>query len=292
VLVVACVTTFRLEGGTARAADDQLEHLDQQLADVQARRAQLEAAIAEAERAIPALRSRVEDLEVAVKERAVQLYIGHRDRLEMVFDAASVVTGARAAQLTGVIAEHATALAGSLHDAVSKLELRETELSHERDALQRTIDALVPLRAQLQERLRKASAGYCPVDGSVVFSDNFHEVRPGGAIHQGIDMNAVSGTPVVAPVGGVVRHDVGGAGGNGAWLAGTDDVSYYFAHFSRYEGDERVVTAGEVIGYVGATGDATGPHLHFEMHPGGGTAIDPYPLLVTSCADETAHDVG
>jgi len=138
----------------------------------------------------------------------------------------------------------------------------------------------------------RSDAARCPVDGFVVFSDNFHEARTGGVFHQGIDMPAATGTPVVALVGGVLRHDVGGAGGNGAWLAGTDDVSYYYAHFSRYEGDERSVAAGEVIGYVGSTGDATGPHLHFEMHPAGGAAVDPYALLLALCAEETGGDVG
>ena len=335
VLVVTCVTTCLLTARTARSVDAreprdplslvrvrletaraEAELLNQQLSDAQTRRVQIEAAIADAERKIPALRARVGELEEAVKERAVELYVGHVDRLETVFDSANVVEGARAALLTGIVAAHATDLAATLHDAARMLEIRETELARERDTLRATIASLVPLQEQLQDRLRAASAAYerveqaldqlgrsrtvdarsdaawCPVDGFVVFSDNFHEARTGGVLHQGIDMPAATDTPVVALVDGVMRHDVGGAGGNGAWLAGTDDVSYYYAHFSRYEGEERSVAAGDVIGYVGSTGDATGPHLHFEMHPAGGAAVDPYALLLALCAEETGGDVG
>ena len=94
------------------------------------------------------------------------------------------------------------------------------------------------------------------------------ELRPGGP-HPGIDMAALPDTPVVAVADGIWRHDVGGAGGNGAWLTGLDNVSYYYAHFSKYsDAPEGLIKAGEVIGYVGMTGNATGPHLHFEIHPG------------------------
>jgi murein DD-endopeptidase MepM/ murein hydrolase activator NlpD len=304
----------RVRLDTARA---EAEQLNRQLSDAQARRGELEVAIAEAERAIPPLRARVEELEEAVRERAVELYVGHVDRFELVFASASVVKGARAAELTGILAEHTAELAGRLRDTASKLEIREAELAREREELHLTISSLVPLRELLQERVWAASAAYervadavhrlarngtavdarsgatrCPVDGFVVFADDFHQQRSGGALHQGIDVTAVAGIPVVALVGGAVRHDVGGAGGNAAWLAGTDDVSYYYAHFSRYEGVDRIVEAGEVIGYVGSTGDATGPHLHFEMHPGGGAAVDPYPLLLALCGAETGHDVG
>ena len=70
-------------------------------------------------------------------------------------------------------------------------------------------------------------------------------------------------------------------GGNAAWLAGNDGNRYYYAHMDHWEGSSRGVSQGEVIGYVGDTGNA-GPlnyHLHFEVHPKGGAAVNPVPLL-------------
>ena len=174
--------------------------------------------------------------------------------------------------------------------------------------LQKVLTSLAPLKDLLQRRLLVASLAYqkvqdlvsspgkagsdvttgasrCPVAGLSVFTDDFGEPRPGG-VHPGIDMAALPETPVVAVVAGFVRHDVGGDGGNGAWLLGVDDVSYYYAHFSHYEGDERIVNAGDVIGYVGSTGNATGPHLHFEVHPTSATnpPVDPFATLLALCS--------
>ena len=123
----------------------------------------------------------------------------------------------------------------------------------------------------------------CPVPGAR-FVDDFGYVKPTGQVHQGVDLYAPRGTPVVAPVSGVVSVFPNHLGGKAVHLAGDDGNRYYGAHLDRY-GRKGRVRAGTVIGYVGNSGDAVGgpTHLHFEVHPGGGAATSPYPLLTSAC---------
>jgi murein DD-endopeptidase MepM/ murein hydrolase activator NlpD len=126
----------------------------------------------------------------------------------------------------------------------------------------------------------------CPVQGEVSFIDSWGFPRSGGRDHKGVDMMADAGTPTVAPVSGTVKHGFNLLGGRTWWLTGDDGHEYYGAHLSAYE-NEGVgwVPAGTVIGHVGDTGNALGgePHLHFEVHPGGGDAINPYPFVSGAC---------
>ena len=92
-------------------------------------------------------------------------------------------------------------------------------------------------------------------------------------------MIAKTGTPLVAVVSGSVQFKQNSLGGNAVWLSGSDGNKYYYAHLSRFEGSSRSVSQGEVIGYVGMTGNAGVPHLHFEVHPGGGSAVNPTPYV-------------
>jgi hypothetical protein len=131
------------------------------------------------------------------------------------------------------------------------------------------------------------NAGYVfPVYGDVGFSDDYGAPRSDTGWHHGNDIFATMGTPVLAVADGTLsRVGVNTLGGNRLWL--TDDAgnSFYYAHLSAYapasvEGAR--VSAGQVIGFVGNTGDAltTPPHLHFEVHPGDGDSVDPYPYLL------------
>ena len=100
-------------------------------------------------------------------------------------------------------------------------------------------------------------------------------------------MLAPTGTPLVAVVSGSVQFKQNSLGGNAVWLAGSDGNRYYYAHLSGFEGSSRGVSQGEVIGYVGDTGNASGtPHLHFEVHPGGGAAGQPVPVGAATPAAE------
>ena len=102
------------------------------------------------------------------------------------------------------------------------------------------------------------------------FTDTFGAPRGGGRRHKGNDLFAPGGTPFVAVTDGSVFFQGDPLGGNAAYVQGNDGNTYYYAHLNDYVGGARSVTAGELIGHVGNTGDAAGgpTHLHFEIRPG------------------------
>ena len=123
----------------------------------------------------------------------------------------------------------------------------------------------------------------CPVAGPRAFGDTWGAARSGGRSHQGVDMMSPGGTPLVAVESGSVQFKTTRLGGNSVWLNGNSGTRYFYAHLSAWEGSSRSVSRGEVIGYVGATGNTTANHLHFEVHPGGGRAVNPYPYVRAVC---------
>jgi len=123
----------------------------------------------------------------------------------------------------------------------------------------------------------------CPAPGAGFIND-YGFPRGEGRVHLGNDMFAARGTPVRAPVSGRVEQAIGPIGGNALQLYGNDGHRYYFAHLDRF-GLAGTVAADAVIGYIGNTGNAitTPPHLHFEVHPGGGEAVNPFPTITLAC---------
>lgn len=125
----------------------------------------------------------------------------------------------------------------------------------------------------------------CPTGRSpVAFGDTWGAPRSGGRRHQGVDMIGATGTPLLAVVDGFAEARTNELGGTTIWFSGADGNKYYYAHLDRY-GTLGAVRAGDVIGYMGQTGNARDsvPHLHFEIHPGGGAAVNPYPTVRAHC---------
>jgi murein DD-endopeptidase MepM/ murein hydrolase activator NlpD len=124
----------------------------------------------------------------------------------------------------------------------------------------------------------------CPVQGPRAFTNDYGAPRGGGSSHQGNDLLAPKGTPVVANVSGVITQRNGAISGLAYFLAGDDGNRYFGAHLDSFGASGRV-EAGTVIGRVGNTGDASGgpPHLHFEIHPNGSGYTNPYSTLIKYC---------
>ncbi len=137
-----------------------------------------------------------------------------------------------------------------------------------------------PNRIYAGQVLTVPGAGWvCPVPGARYFND-WGFPRSGGRSHEGNDLFAPWGTVVRAPVSGYVEQITGTIGGKQFRLKGDDGVVYIGSHMAVFGASGRV-TAGTILGEVGDTGNAKGsaPHIHFEIHPGGGPAVNPFPTL-------------
>uniref|UniRef100_UPI0035D446EB M23 family metallopeptidase n=1 Tax=Streptomyces zingiberis TaxID=2053010 RepID=UPI0035D446EB len=95
------------------------------------------------------------------------------------------------------------------------------------------------------------------------------------SVHSGIDFPVAYGTPVMAATDGTVRTQYNIAYGNMAIVTAPDGTETWYCHLSSTKIRSGTVKAGDTIAYSGNSGNSTGPHLHFEVRPGGGSAIDP-----------------
>ena len=117
--------------------------------------------------------------------------------------------------------------------------------------------------------------------------DTWGAARSGGRRHEGIDIFARRNTPVTSTTRGmVISRGTNSLGGLIVTIIGPGGYRHYYAHLSRH-GTQKMgewVEPGEVIGYVGSTGNARGtpPHLHYGIYKPMGGAVNPYPLLVSS----------
>ncbi len=153
-------------------------------------------------------------------------------------------------------------------------------------------ERFLELKARRQREVQTAFANgiySCPVGDPVFFRDTWGDPRSGGRSHKGVDMMAPHGTPIYAiHAGRITRLSNGGLGGISIYMFGDDGNEYYYTHLQGYADGIFTgmrVDAGDLIAYNGSTGnaDASAPHLHFEVHPGGGSPINPYPWAAAAC---------
>lgn len=265
---------------------------------------------------IVGLERAMERIDARLQRRAILAFTtGPAGTIDLLLSSASFIEFSDRLEFLGSVAQGDVDLA--LERAVTQEELRrerddllvlserQVETVGQLNAARATIDARF---GDIQDRVSELTAAYraelaaqqqltiigqtpqpgagiqrCPVAGPNSFVDSFGWPRDGHT-HQGIDLIAPLGTPVVAAHPGVVSHSSSSSGGIQAYVRTSGGTYTFYAHLSGYSSASGSVSAGTVIGYVGSTGNAGSTnHLHFEYHPGGGAAVDPYQMLLAVC---------
>jgi murein DD-endopeptidase MepM/ murein hydrolase activator NlpD len=179
----------------------------------------------------------------------------------------------------------------------SALGRTRSQLNEETDLLQDRFRAVTAEYNRLKRKLAAAARQAfgvvvngkgmtCPVAAPHSFIDSWGFPRSGGRTHEGTDLMAAMGAPLVAiTTGTVTEPPVGALAGNWLILSGDDGNNYYYMHNQKNLVTHGRVRAGQQIATLGDTGNAKGgsPHLHFEYHPGRGGPVNPYPLLMQVC---------
>lgn len=295
------------------AARDRLESAHQELTNVTREWQDSESRLAEALDAVADARTKIEGLEAdlnriraSLNARVAAAFMsgGSRsigalltsDSIEDATDRLQytqrVVQGdADLATEVSVMAEELRRQRTRLRESARSEALASDELATHRANLLSRLDDLEDLVADLKAELddqqevtlglgdvnvvvRTGAIQTCPVAGPNSFVDSFGDSRPGGRSHAGTDLMTAPGTPIVAVAPGIARS-AGSIGGLGAVVEHANGDWTFYAHLSSY-GTLGSVSAGTVIGY-------NGDHLHFEYHPNGGAAVNPYSMLLAVC---------
>lgn len=185
----------------------------------------------------------------------------------------------------------ATKARADLDDRRNEQQAVLRDLARRQKQLQQSLSALDSEVKKVQTEIDRRKSGFAfPVRGSYSYTNSWGAPRMEGTVyyhtHQGTDIFALKGTSVVAVVDGVIeRAGTDTLGGIKLWVRSpTDGWSYYYAHLSGFApgiSSGVRVRKGDVVGYIGNTGNAQGtpPHLHFETHLPDTNATNPYPIL-------------
>jgi murein DD-endopeptidase MepM/ murein hydrolase activator NlpD len=262
-------------------------------------------------------RLRLQDRAVAAARR---IYMAsNSDTLDVLLSSESVAEIASRSQSLAQVSDLDQKSLGDLVRSDARLRQLQDELIGKTDGLTQVRSSLDAESKQLQARFEALTAEYndlkqklaeaarktaaatsaqvvfsasgmaCPIAAPNSFIDSWGYPRSGGRTHEGTDVMAAMGAPVVAITDGRITYEGTGISA-GKWLilSGDDGHSYYYMHNQSNLVASGRVKAGQKIATVGDTGNAIGgpPHVHFEYHPGGGGPVNPYPLLAEVCRGE------
>lgn len=297
-----------------REVDDLQERLDaatQRFEDVRARVEATEAELAQLQERAQKLEAQAAEADAALADRARDAFKYGGDSVIATMLSSEGVEGAvERAQFLEVLSgrdrgqlEQALALRSQLdqteqliEDRAEQLATLEAQLAEEREVLDEQLTSKQALAADLraiaarQREINNSvqSGVYACIHDANSFVDSWGAPRSGGRAHKGVDVMAPYGAPVYAFTHGrISRLSSGGLGGISLYLWGDDGNEYFYTHLAGYADGVHVgqrVEAGQKIAVNGDTGNARGtPHVHFELHPGGGGAINPYPYMRAAC---------
>ena len=297
------------------AAREELNRVTGLWQETETRLAEAQDAVAQARAKIDGLQRELVRIRQSLNDRVVAAFMsGGSSSIGALLTSDSIEDAADRLQYTQSVVQGDVDLATAVGVMTEELRRQETrlrraarqeaeavaELEAEREQIGVKVEQLNNVVEELQAKLdaadkRALSLGgsvsitgtggiqTCPVAGPNSFVDSFGWPRPGGRTHQGIDLIDAYGTPVVTVAPGNSRGASNTLGGNAVVVEHDSGGDYtYYAHLSSY-GASGHVSAGTVIGYVGSTGDTNVNHLHFEYHPSGGAAVNPYSALVAVC---------
>ena len=318
-LVLVPVTATRLPAQDLEEVERQVEQLQAQLDQATQRFEDVRGKVEAARTELAALQGRAHELEAQAAEADEALATRAREAFKFGGDPVlasflssdgvqgaiertqflELVNGADRVQL-----EQAIALRTQLDQTqqvvaarAEELAVLEAQMADQRDQLDEQLQAQSALAADLRARAarqkriqnRVQDGVYACIHDSNSFVDSWGAPRSGGRSHKGTDVMAPYGVPVYAFTNGrITRMNHGNLGGTQLYIYGDDNNEYFYAHLSGYADTAYVgkrVEAGELVGYNGTSGNAAGgpAHVHFELHPGGGSAINPYPYLRAAC---------
>lgn len=279
---------------------------------------ELNGRIGDAEDEIGRLQQQNAKLQKEAIERATELYkAGQMEMVDALLGSKDFADLSTGAEMLSRVTEEDNGVFVELSRGQAQQERLQEQLTQDRERVEETIDAREAAVADQQRLFANAQDDYreclaelqeettaapapgpapalisvkptgdmaCPVAGPTSFVDSWLAPRD-GHLHQGVDMMAAYGTPLVAIVSGSITYSgYHGSAGNWLTLSGDNGHAYYYMHNQQNLVSGGHVAAGEQIGTVGDTGNAVGtPHLHFEYHPGGGSAVNPYPLVAAIC---------